>query len=483
MKRVIVIYDDRQRPGDEIKDITGDKSFGRIIFKRRSLQDIFEKNVSDSLEKGNISGEIKCLFNTAGVQLTEAGRRTAIVCIFSDCIVRDPSELTVILKKACYAEDNYRVMSADKVAAIIYKDVDSFYRDEDIAVDTEGLRERALDYDVISSDAFYDISDKEHFLSFITGGFEARFFNSVSGDRHTVTKTSSNIAKIKAEYKFYYFLPESMRSWFVLPYDYKEDGTQASYRMQRYHMTDLAIRYVHGAISTGEFEKILDTVFFFLKNRKEEEVSWNEFYERRKELYIDKVEKRIEELKKHPDFAKVEACIKDGTDAGGIDDIVKRYEDIYDRMIGNKKDRLVKTVSHGDLCFSNILYSSDNSLMRFIDPKGAMEEKDIFSDPLYDIVKLSHSVNGRYDFMNSGLYDIRLSDDMKLKLCIDGDVREYRELFVKKIREADIDLKSVRLFECSLFLSMLPLHMDRPQKVVAFILNAINIMDEIEHGH
>ena len=480
MKRVTVIYDDRQRPCDEIKDITGDKSFGRIIFKRKSLRDIFERHVCDSFEKGNIKGEIKYFTNAAGVQLTEAGRKTAIVCVFSDCIVRDPSELSVVLKKACYAEDNYRVMAADKVAAVIYKDAESFYKDEDTSADTGELREKVLDYDVISSDAFYDISDKEHFLSFITGGFEARFFNSVSGDRYTVTKKSSNIEKIKAEYKFYYFLPENMRSWFVLPYEYKEEDGQASYKMQRYHMTDLAIRYVHGAISTGEFEKILDTVFFFLKNRKEEEVSWNEFYERRKALYIDKVEKRIEDLKKHPDFPKVEACIKDGTAAGGIDDIVKRYEAIYDRMIGNKKDRLVKTVSHGDLCFSNILYSSDNSLMRFIDPKGAMEEKDIYSDPLYDIAKLSHSVNGRYDFMNSGLYDIRLSEDMKLKLCIDGDVREYRELFVQKIREADIDLKSVRLFECSLFLSMLPLHMDRPQKVTAFILNAIDIMNEIE---
>ena len=479
MKRLLVIYDDRQRPGDEIKEITGLKHFGGIIFKRRSLRDIFDRDTGMSLEKAGMTGEIKHLTGAVSM-LPETGKRTAVVRVFSDCIIRNIPEFSVILKKAGYTEDDYRVMAGDRVAAIIYRDSGSFFRDEDICEDTDAIRERALDYDEISSDAFYDISVKEHFLSFITGGFEARFFNSVSGDRYTVTKKSNNIEKIRAEYRFYYLLPESMRSWFVLPYDFREEGGQASYKMQRYHMTDLAIRYVHGAISPEEFEKILDTLFFFINNREEEEVSWNEFYERRKSLYIDKVEMRISELKNHPDFPKLEAYIREGTASKGIDEILKRYEDIYDRMIGNKKDRLVKTVSHGDLCFSNILYSPDNNLMRFIDPKGATEAEGIYSDPLYDIAKLSHSVNGRYDFMNSGLYDIQVGEDMKLTLDIDGDIKEYRALFAKKIGEAGMDLKTVRLFECSLFLSMLPLHMDRPQKVLAFILNAVNIMDEID---
>ena len=39
---------------------------------------------------------------------------------------------------------------------------------------------------------------------------------------------------------------------------------------------------------------------------------------------------------------------------------------------------------------------------------------------------------------------------------------------------------AVRVYEVSLFLSMLPLHMDNPQKVFGFILNAINILEEIE---
>ena len=33
-----------------------------------------------------------------------------------------------------------------------------------------------------------------------------------------------------------------------------------------------------------------------------------------------------------------------------------------------------------------------------------------------------------------------------------------------------------------LFLSMLPLHMDRPQKVLAFVLKALDIMEWLDNG-
>ena len=38
----------------------------------------------------------------------------------------------------------------------------------------------------------------------------------------------------------------------------------------------------------------------------------------------------------------------------------------------------------------------------------------------------------------------------------------------------------VRVYEASLFLSMLPLHIDNPHKVFGFILNVNNILKELE---
>ncbi len=478
MKRITVIYDDRLKPAGEIKEITGEKSFGRIIYKRSPLETRFFLSVSDAAEKEKLDVVFRSLNSFNSPEELDLDTKRAVLLVFSDCIIRDKTEFSLLLKKSGYCGEEYRVMAGGKVAAVVFHDTAAFL--SAFENDENEIREQALNFEEILSDAFLCISDKGQFLSFITGGFEARYFNALSGDEYTVVKSSTNKEKIFSEYKFYYLLPENMRSWFVLPYDFKEEGEKASYRMQRYHMTDLAIRYVHGAISIEEFRKILDILFVFLKDRKEERVTWNEFYERRRDLYITKVEKRIEELKKHPSFGSIDAFISNGTEYGGIDGILKCYEDIYDAMIGKNKEELRKTISHGDLCFSNILYSPDTALLRLIDPKGASSEEGIYSDPLYDIAKLSHSVSGRYDFMNSGLYEIDIDDDMKLKLEIDGDVREYRREFENKLREENIDIRTVRLFECSLFLSMLPLHTDSPRKVLAFILNAADILKELK---
>ena len=476
MKKITVIYDDSSRPSGDIREITGEKSFGRIIYRRKTLREWFFSSVSDASEKERLDTDIRTLTSFDFRDLSDLDMKRAVLLTFSDCIIQDLPEFTLLLKKAGYCREDFKIMAGDRVAAVIFHDTKTFLN----ALDEEGdLKERTIGMEEILSGSFLCIAEKEEFLSFITGGFDARYFNALSGDEYTVVKSSENKAKISAEYRFYYLLPENMRSWFVLPYEYREEGNRASYRMQRYHMTDLAIRYVHGAISLEEFRKILDILFVFLKERREERVTWNEFYEKRRELYIIKVEKRIEEFKKHPSFPGIENYLVSGTSYNGIDGILRKYEEIYDSLIGKNKEELRKTISHGDLCFSNILYSPDAGLLRLIDPKGAADEKELYSDPLYDIAKLSHSISGCYDFMNSALFDIEISEDMKLKLNIDGDIREYRREFERKLGEEGIDAKTVRLFECSLFLSMLPLHTDRPQKVLAFILNAINILEEL----
>ena len=54
-------------------------------------------------------------------------------------------------------------------------------------------------------------------------------------------------------------------------------------------------------------------------------------------------------------------------------------------------------------------------------------------------------------------------------------------MFKDSRAEHGLDFVLIRLYETSLFLSMLPLHMDRPQKVFGFIMNALAIMDRLEN--
>ncbi|MCR5672905.1 MAG: aminoglycoside phosphotransferase family protein [Lachnospiraceae bacterium] len=462
-RTVAIVYDDTRKPGREIAGITGGKSFGRTIYKRQTLK---ERIAAIFGEMPQVSG-----FYDAGSSDMMNLRNTPVILYYSDFGVAKIKDLETIVYKAGYAHENYKITHANRIACVIFKDAEAFYASS--AGDLEGFTE-------IQSDAFTDLSDVNNFRSFITGGFDARFFNSLSGDEYSVTKTSEKIDKIKAEYTFYHLLPDDMKQWFVRPFDYREENGSASYRMQRYHMTDLAIRYVHGSVTYEEFSEILKHLFYFLSHRKTAQVTGMEYDAEAKRLYVSKVYDRIKQLKQCEGYDKIAALIASSTPYRDIDELVNRYVNMYDRMHTAADLPHVKAVSHGDMCFSNILYSNADSLVILIDPKGALTEDDLYMDPYYDLAKLSHSICGHYDYFNSGLYEICLDEDMRATVRVDADNRRFVEMFKDHLDGLGIDFRLVRLCEASLFLSMLPLHMDMPNKVFGFVLNAAAILDSLE---
>ncbi|ECP3589223.1 hypothetical protein FZH48_26620, partial [Salmonella enterica] len=58
-------------------------------------------------------------------------------------------------------------------------------------------------------------------------------------------------------------------------------------------------------------------------------------------------------------------------------------------------------ITHGDFCFSNILYDFRSQRIKLIDPRGInfYNELSIWGDIRYDLAKLNHSVIGRYDLI------------------------------------------------------------------------------------
>lgn len=475
MKQIFVIYDDSKMPGKEIRTITGAKSYGETIFKRVTLKDRMEAEIvkeKQVLTVFNYKGEKD---NAALFAALPLDNNTTIVHLYSNFGLKDTKAFSVLLKKAEFMNESYTAFCDNKPAMSFLDGADSYKKAFDALIAGEYEAER------IENDAFMDLSVRANFLTFITGGFDARFFNALAGDEYTVTKRSTKKEKIKAEYQFYYLLPETMKMWFVMPYDYKEDADGASYTMERFHMTDIAIRFVHGAVDEEELKDILDKLFYFINLRATKEVSPDVGKAVAKELYIDKLAARMEELKKYKEYEQFDSMIKMGTSYDGIADVVSKYEKLYEKLAAaNNRSYGKLAVGHGDLCFSNILYSKEAEILKLIDPKGALIQEELYTDPYYDLAKLSHSICGCYDFFNSGLYEISIKRDLKLDLTIDTDNTSYKEIFKSYLQENGYNYALVRLYEASLFLSMLPYHMDQPGKVFGFLLNAIKILDEVE---
>lgn len=480
MKKIVVIYDDSLKPNKEIRSITGDKSYGETIFKRVTLKN----RIKEELVGNKAVLEMLSLENTEGVEKLKKdlimcapdAENTSVIYLYSNYGIGDKKEFCNLLTKACYINEQYVVSCEGKPATVLLPDVDAYLKCAHSLAERKVSCERQIEAEI-----FTDLSVLSHFLTFITGGFDARFFNALAGDEYTVTKKSSKIDKIKSEYNFYYLLPDNMKMWFVMPYDYKENKDGASYTMERFHMTDIAIRFVHGAVSCEELSDILDKLFYFIRLRKSKKVEERVAQQVADELYVDKLESRMADLKRLPAYEQFDSLIRMGTSYESIEEIVCHYKKLYatvTKAYPEKDARLV--IGHGDLCFSNILYSREANLLKLIDPKGAIEEKDMYTDVYYDLAKLSHSICGCYDFFNSGLYQITMDRDMKLCLSVDTDPQPYMDVFKKYLQDNGYSYAKVRLYEASLFLSMLPYHMDQPGKVFGFLLNAVRILEEVE---
>lgn len=289
-----------------------------------------------------------------------------------------------------------------------------------------------------------------------------------------------SLLQIKSEYTFYHLLPEDMKYWYVMPFSYKEDEKTASYTMERLHMTDLAIKWVHGSVDNDEFKELMDKYFYFITSRHEKVVSKEDYIKISDELYINKVVSRIEDLKKLPEYSNIKKMIEAGCGGKNIDDILNWYLDVKKQVESRIKYQCVSVIGHGDPCFANALYNKFTKTLKFIDPKGALSEQELWTNPYYDVAKLSHSVCGGYDFFNNALFEIKVNEDFEYELNIDFDETKYLDLFKDVLQENGFDYLSVRVYEASLFLSMLPLHIDYPHKVFAFVLNVIRILKYVE---
>ena len=470
MKKIVLVYDDTVNVPHNIKMIIGKASFGQIVLKRKTN---FER-LMEIINQTTIDIEVVNITNLEDVY----SKNTVILHLFSNFVVKNSNEFKILLEKIPYINENYKITQNNDIIAIDFNNIQDYKEMLDKYINVKNL-EDIVKYDSIEVNAFLDISNYNNLLTYISGGFDARFFNSLEGDEYVVTKKSTNKNKIKQEYLYYQLIPDEMKKWMVMPYDYKEDENTAQYSMERMHMTDIAIRWTHKAIDEEEFINILNKVFYYITNRTKKSVSEKEYKEIENKLYVYKVQQRIEELKKHKLYNEFDMHIKSGTEFNSIDEIFEYYLKIY-KQYSNKVKEYISVIGHGDLCFANMLYSKETDLLRLIDPKGALTEEELWTNPYYDIAKLSHSICGDYDFFNCSSYSIYVDKNLKYKLEVYNNDKKFKQIFKQYIEKIGIDYNLVRIYEASLFLSMLPLHIDYPQKVLGFLLNAINILKEIE---
>jgi hypothetical protein len=180
----------------------------------------------------------------------------------------------------------------------------------------------------------------------------------------------------------------------------------------------------------------------------------------------------------HRDFARLVSAPEitlNGRPLAGWPTIQKEIEARVRKLSARPHGQVI----HGDPGFTNILYDPMSRLFKFIDPRGSFGKSGIHGDGRYDLAKLLHSLHGGYDFLIHDMFVLE-RDGHALRLeqffpATRGAVlASFQRTFGGHYR-----LDEIRTLEGLLFLSMCPLHLDRPERQFAMFATGLRILNEL----
>lgn len=271
-----------------------------------------------------------------------------------------------------------------------------------------------------------------------------RPFNIIVDNGKTLTKKSLNKAKIDNEYAFYHLLSKNIQRYLVEPTSLSFDGQYAEYTMNKIEGFNAGELYSSGMMTVNDFSRLFNTVVDFktqcLKTYGARSCSENNSIS----LVVYKTKQRIGfDTEKNKLLGRIEKAFH-------------FYK--HERRLWNM------SVSHGDLCLSNIMFDIKEGEFKFIDPRGASIKDELYIDEYYDLAKLSQSILGKYESIIHG---------------VSGDNELGEEVFISFLKDQEVSLSLLRVYEASLFLSMTPFHFNKPENVAQFLDKCENILSEI----
>lgn len=481
-KRPIIIYDDREVIHAPLASIVGRRGFGAIRFRNETLRDrIFNAlpgwargrfvHINAATPITDPETSIPGLFGAHGVVVIAA--RGAL--IDADGFAQQLERLA--LSNRPLADRRRQALVRGFTSVADFLDVWEAFACRPLHLNLE--EDKSVDI-FSGPPCLIDISDRVRFLDFIAGATSPREFNEINVSKLTYRKKSKDKQKLRAEHDFYQLIPASMKHWMVGAFNYSEIGDIAQYDMPRRFYADASLQWIHGAWDMAAYNNFLDRIFAFLDSRPTKSVPVKTVELFARTVFIDKVQDRrraLDESERGRRVLSLVAASNGGEKLLGVyDRYFARLDKDWSRFVSNKN----LVIGHGDPCLSNILYDDNSLSLQLIDPKGAVDEAGLWAHELYDYCKLSHSILGDYDFINNRLFDLKIDQDGRLRVDTNKALRQSFQSVFKERYKTRGDMRALRLAEVSLFLSMLPLHLDHIDKAIAFLVRADEILSAIE---
>jgi len=308
-----------------------------------------------------------------------------------------------------------------------------------------------------------------------------RSFNAITVDTDIgiLTKTSANSAHLHQEYSWYISLPTELIGLAprVIEYRPSHPGVErAGIALEYYGYNSLEEAWVYQNLSEDAWLATLGHLLTILRKFRKYR-AWLP-QEAFTAMYWDKTQSRLGQLRGHEPWDSLLAFETLWVNDDEISGYPKLEKPLRTRICSFYNEDHI-TIIHGDFHLANILYDLNSRLIKLIDPRGSFGASGIFGDCKYDFAKLRHSISGGYNFIINDLFDVSCNGN---KLTLDVSRNEHQERIVewfdRELEQEGFDVEDVKIIEGLLFLSMLPIHADHPERQLAMFGKAMTILNE-----
>ena len=311
---------------------------------------------------------------------------------------------------------------------------------------------------------------------------EARFFNEISidKDKNILTKKSEEKEKLINEIKWFLTLPNKLQWITPRIYSYSLEWEQPKVSMEYYSYPTLHHLYLYGNHNIDKWKKIFKKLFYVHNEMKGYSLKINKEDIKRalNNIYINKTIERLTKVKQDRNFSRYfeEEFYINNIKIESLSKLKELVIKLVEKLEINKKEEL--NIIHGDYFFANMLYDPTADIIKLIDPRGDFGGYGIYGDPNYDLAKLAHSVDGKYDFIVEDLFELEeLDKGFNYKIVYSEKYDEIKELFYSHF-DKKVRLK-IKFIQALLFLSMIPLHKDKPKRQKVMLGVGVRILNEV----
>lgn len=335
----------------------------------------------------------------------------------------------------------------------------------------------------IKTDNWFDIGHEDKYYNSRLE-VRAREFNHITIDKNRgiLRKSSDDKDKFIGEIKWYLKLPSDIE--YVRPriFDYSTAYESPYVSMEYYAYHTVHELFLYGDITAQQWIDIFERIRFVCDDFKRYTVKDKNIIQALEDMYLTKTLQRFEKMKQDERFIHFfdNPIVVNGNKYQSLNSIVIMLKEFIPNLL---YDVDTFNIIHGDLCFANIMVDSNFSFIKVIDPRGKFGTYDIYGDERYEIAKLFHSIDGKYDFIIKDLFDVDF--DLKhtnINYTIQDRKRDYNiyKIFIETFKnEIGNDLKKIELIEALLFLSMIPLHGESINHQMVMLGTGLDILNRV----